>query len=154
MLDGAYNLDNYFPCGGAFPNPEATQEFTVLNNTSTHVMALPAGGRVSIVTKSGTNDWHGDVFEFYRSGGFNAKDYFTHATNKIHRNQFGGSLGGPIIKDKFFLSELSRHPAEPGHDHGNRLYTTSDMVNNGNFWGFCVSGFDGNGICRGPALGA
>ena len=58
---------------------------------------------VSIVTKSGTNNWHGDVFEFLRNGALNSKDYFTRLTDQIHRNQFGGSLGGPLVKDKLFV---------------------------------------------------
>jgi len=79
---------------------------------------------VSIVNKSGTNDWHGDVFEFYRSGGFNAKDYFTHATNKIHRNQIWRIAGGRSSRISSSSSgTIKGTRQEPGHDHGNRLYT-------------------------------
>lgn len=103
LLDGAYNEDNYYLAAAPFPNPDATQEMSVIGNNFDPRYGFTPGGVVSIVTKSGTNAWHGDVFDFYRNGGFNAEDYFTHETNAIHRNQFGGSLGGPVIKDKFFV---------------------------------------------------
>ena len=103
LLDGAYNEDNYQLAAAPFPNPDATQEFTVIGNNFDPRYGFAPGGVVSIVTKSGTNQWHGDVFEFYRNGSFNAEDYFTHLTNEVHRNQFGGSLGGPIVKDKLFV---------------------------------------------------
>ncbi len=102
LLDGAYNMDSYQLMAAPFPNPDATQEFTVIGNNFDPRYGFTPGGVVSIVTKSGTNNWHGDAFDFLRNGGFNSKDYFTHATDQIHRNQFGGSLGGPIIKDKLF----------------------------------------------------
>jgi hypothetical protein len=152
MLDGAYNLDNYYLAAAPFPNPDAVQEFTVLNNNFDPRYGFAAGGVVSIVTKSGTDDWHGNAFDYYRNGGFNAKDYFTHATNKIHRNQFGGSLGGPIVKDKLFaFGNYQGTRQSLGVTTGTGFIPTAAMMN-GDFSAYCGDGsgasqFDAQGLC-------
>ncbi len=58
---------------------------------------------VNVITKSGTNQFHGDLFEFVRNGDFNARNFFAPTQDSLRRNQFGGTIGGPIIKDKLFL---------------------------------------------------
>src|SRR5258708_30805771 len=58
---------------------------------------------VNVVTKSGTNEIHGDAFEFLRNGALNARDFFALKRDTLKRNQFGGVLGGPILKDKLFF---------------------------------------------------
>ena len=58
---------------------------------------------VNAVTKAGTNEWHGDLFEFLRNGDLNARDYFALARDPLKRNQWGGTVGGPIRKDKLFF---------------------------------------------------
>ena len=140
MLDGAYNQDNYYLAAAPFPNPDAVEEFTVLNNNFDPRYGFAAGGVVSIVTKSGTNDWHGHVFEFLRNGGFNAKDFFTDQSNQIHRNQFGGSFGGPIKKDKlFFFANYQGTRQSIAKVTGNGYIPTSAMYN-GDFSAYCQSG--------------
>src|SRR5207248_4769656 len=62
-----------------------------------------SGGSVSLVTESGTNDLHGDLFEFVRNGKFNARNAFATRRDTIKRNQFGGTVGGPIAKSKLFF---------------------------------------------------
>ncbi len=102
-LDGANNLDTYQMTGGPFPNPDATQEFNVVSgNYGAQYVSAP-GGAVNIVTKSGTNDVHGDVFEFVRNGYFNARNFFSTTPDVLKRNQFGGTLGAPIMRDKWFI---------------------------------------------------
>src|SRR5580704_10748997 len=148
MLDGAYNQDNYYLAAAPFPNPDAIQEFTVLSNNFDPRYGFAAGGVVSVVTKSGTNNWHGGVFEFLRNGGFNASDYFTHLTNQIHRNQFGGSIGGPIKKDKLFIFGNYQGTRQSlGQTTGTGFIPTAAMVNNGDFSAYCQNGFDGQGLC-------
>ena len=61
------------------------------------------GGVVNVVTKSGTNQFHGDAFEFVRNGALNARNFFAPTQDALKSNQFGGSLGGPIKKDKVFF---------------------------------------------------
>src|SRR5207302_3091287 len=64
---------------------------------------LKSSGTVSLVTKSGTNDFHGNAFEFVRNGIFNARNSFATKRDTIKRNQFGGTVGGPIQKNKLFF---------------------------------------------------
>src|SRR5437667_4509822 len=61
------------------------------------------GSQVSAVTKSGTNNIHGDLFEFVRNDLFNARNYFATKQSTLKRNQFGGTVGGPVIKNKLFF---------------------------------------------------
>lgn len=103
MLDGASNMDNYHNNAYPFPNPEATAEFRVITNNFDAQYGFSPGAVVSIVTKSGKNSWHGDVFEFVRNEKFNARDFFTQSRDILKRNQFGASAGGKIIQDKLFI---------------------------------------------------
>ncbi len=103
LLDGGYNVDTFTNVNMPFPFPDALQEFSVETN------ALPAqygehpGGVMNAVTKSGTNQFHGDVFDYLRNGDFNARGYFATARDTLKRNQYGGTIGGRIIKDKLFF---------------------------------------------------
>src|SRR2546422_7454268 len=62
-----------------------------------------AGGQVSIVTSSGTNQWHGGLFEYHRNSALDAKDFFADEKNPFKRHQYGGTIGGPLMKDKLFV---------------------------------------------------
>jgi outer membrane receptor protein involved in Fe transport len=110
MNDGFRN-DNAINEGGVFGIPatllpvDAIQEMAILNNTEAEY-GRNSGSIVNIVTKSGTNDLHGSVFEYFRNNALDARNYFNadpDPQNAFHNNQFGGSLGGPIIKDKTFF---------------------------------------------------
>ena len=82
---------------------EAVREYNVLEHTYGAEYGKRAGGQVSIVTSSGTNQWHGDVFEYLRNSALDAKSFFEAAKGPFKRNQFGGALGGPLKKDKMFV---------------------------------------------------
>jgi hypothetical protein len=84
------------------------QEFRVLTNGYGAEYVSAPGGAVNIVTKSGTNQFHGGVFEFVRNGALNGRNYFAANQDNIVRNQFVGRAGGPIRKDKFFISGRTR----------------------------------------------
>ncbi len=102
-LDGANNIDTWQVTGAPFPNPDAVQEFRVVTSTyGAEYVSAPAGA-VDIVTKSGTNKFHGDVWEFVRNGDLNARNFFAPTQDILKRNQFGAAAGGPIIKDKLFV---------------------------------------------------
>lgn len=103
MLDGGSNMDNYTNLALAFPNPDATQEFQVITNNFDAQYGFSPGAVVSIVTRSGTNTWHGNAFEFLRNDALNARDFFAHSRDTLKRNQFGASAGGRIIRDKLFI---------------------------------------------------
>src|ERR1700682_3380967 len=92
---------------GAALGVDAIQEFSVLTGGFSAEYGKAAGGVVNAITKSGTNAFHGDVYEFLRNSALDARDYFTRSANvprpDFKRNQFGASAGGPIIKDKTFI---------------------------------------------------
>jgi len=87
------------------PNIDATQEFRVITNSFGAEFGRNTGAIVTVATKSGTNDFHGNAYIYYRSDRFAARDFFdqTGSPNPLQRRQFGGSIGGPIIKDKLFF---------------------------------------------------
>src|SRR5437773_12470525 len=85
------------------PFPDALQEFKVETSASSAQNGVKSAGNVSLVTKSGTNAFHGDAFEFVRNGKFNARNTFALSRDTIKRNQFGGTLGGPVMKNKLFF---------------------------------------------------
>lgn len=106
LLDGGDNNDTFSNVNLPFPFPDALEEFSVETSALPARNGLHPGGVVNIVTKSGTNQLHGDVFEFYRDGAFNAapKQMTSAPTvpDSLLRNQFGGTIGGKIISDKLF----------------------------------------------------
>lgn len=96
MLDGAENNDNYTNISAPFPNPDAVQEFSIQTGGFDAQFGRGVGGVVNMVTKSGTNELHGSLFEFVRNNKFNAANFFS-GKDSLKRNQFGFSLGGPVV---------------------------------------------------------
>jgi hypothetical protein len=108
-LDGAYHNNPYDNGYMSMPFPDALQEFKVETGATGVQTGVKSSGSVSLVTKSGTNDLHGDLFEFVRNASFNARNAFYAKRDSIKRNQFGGTLGGPVMKNKlFFFSGYQR----------------------------------------------
>src|SRR4029079_4462417 len=103
LLDGAIHEDPYNNLTLPLPFPDALQEFKVETSALPAQYGYHSGSVVNAVTKSGTNQFHGDLFEFVRNGNFNARNFFAPAQDSLRRNQFGGTIGGPIKKDKLFL---------------------------------------------------
>ena len=109
-LDGGNNITGMRNYGNPSPNPDAVEEFRVETSAFGAQYGQFSAAVVSVVTKSGTNQWHGSLFEFNRNTDFNANTWAPahNAAGKIvispyHRNQFGGAVGGPIKKDKAFF---------------------------------------------------
>src|SRR6185503_13421280 len=103
-LDGGTNMTNLRNTGNILPNPDAIQEFRVQTNSYNAEYGRFASGVINVLTKSGTNDFHGSLFEFLRNTVFNANDWGSQlARAPFHRNQFGGTIGGPIKRDKTFF---------------------------------------------------
>jgi hypothetical protein len=96
MLDGAPFLDQYYNTNIPFPFPDALQEFSVQTSNYSARYGGNAGGVVNVVTRSGANALHGDLFEFNRNQDYNAADAFTRQVDPLHRNDFGGTVGGPV----------------------------------------------------------
>ncbi|HWR16949.1 MAG TPA: TonB-dependent receptor [Terriglobales bacterium] len=89
------------------PSPDSVQEFIVQTSMFDATTGRNAGGNIAVVTKSGTNTYHGSAFEFFRNEALNANDYFLKRAGRarpvLKRNQFGGTFGGAIVKDKTFF---------------------------------------------------
>src|SRR2546422_3224346 len=102
-LDGGYHNNPYDRGYMSMPFPDALQEFKVATGATSVQNGRKSSGTISLVTKSGTNQFHGDAFEFVRNGVFNARNAFALARDTIKRNQFGGTLGGPILQNKLFF---------------------------------------------------
>ncbi len=85
------------------PSPDAVEEFRILTNAFDAEYGRNSGSVVNVVTKSGGNAFHGNVYEFFRNKVLNSKGYFDTSKGKFNQNQFGGTLGGPIRKDKTFF---------------------------------------------------
>jgi len=103
LLDGGDNNDAFSNVNLPIPFPDAVQEFSVQTSALPAQYGLHPGGVVNIVTKSGSNAFHGDVFEFLRNYELNARQRATPARDSLKRSQFGGVAGGRIIKDKLFF---------------------------------------------------
>ncbi len=114
LLDGGLNTDLMENTVVLNPNPDAVAEFRILTSNYSAEYGRNAGGTISVVTKSGTNQIHGSAYDYLRNEAFNANSFFNNLTdlprNVLKRNQFGGTLGGPIViphliegKDKAFF---------------------------------------------------
>ena len=120
LVDGIDN-NNYFAGEAAqLPSVDSIQEFEVQTNTFAAEYGRNTGSVINLVTKSGTNQLHGSVYEFFRNDVLDARNYFNQATfpkSGLHLNQFGGTLGGPIVKNGTFFFLNYRGLPEEGWHH-------------------------------------
>jgi hypothetical protein len=106
LVDGVSVTDEYFNNVVLNPSPDAIQEFNISKTNYAAEFGGKSGGVINVVTQSGTNRFHGSLYEFLRNSVFDAKNFFAfanQATPPFQENQFGGALGGPIAKDKTFF---------------------------------------------------
>jgi carboxypeptidase family protein len=132
-LDGGINMTNLRNTGNILPNPDAIQEFRVQTNSYNAEYGRYASGIINVLTKSGTNQFHGSAFEFLRNTVFNANDWgSTLDRAPFHRNQFGATLGGPIKHDKafFFASYSGLRQATSTFLSGARVPTALERTGN------------------------
>jgi hypothetical protein len=102
LLDGVDYNDMYINTNLPFPSPDALQEFNVQTDNMSAAYGNATGGVANVVTKSGTDKIHGDAFEYLRNYAMDAKNYFATSPDPLKQNQFGGTIGGPILKGKLF----------------------------------------------------
>ncbi|WP_260736102.1 TonB-dependent receptor [Tunturiibacter lichenicola] len=102
-LDGGDHNDYMTNVNLPFPFPDAVAQFSVETTALGAQSGLHPGGLVNVVTRSGSNDWHGTAFEFIRNNFIDATNFFSTAKDTLHQNQFGGTFGGRVIKDKLFF---------------------------------------------------
>ena len=156
ILDGGDNNDVFTNVNLPFPFPEALQEFKVETSTLPARYGLHPGGVVNMVTRSGSNDWHGDLFEYIRNGDLNARNYFAPTQDSLKRNQFGGDIGGHIIRDKLFLFTAYQGTRNRQNPTSNTSFIPTAATLAGNFSvfdsGACVSGGQGRALIN-PTTG-
>jgi carboxypeptidase family protein len=103
LLDGATNTDPTFNTQNLSPSPDAVQEFQVETSSYTADMGGAGGGQINIVTHSGSNQHHGTVYEFLRNGALDASSFGSMGNNHLVQNNFGASVGGPLVGKKTFI---------------------------------------------------
>ena len=106
LLDGVYNIDPKLNTFGVRPSVDAIREFEMLTSTYDASFGRNPGAQVNVILNSGSNDFHGSLFEFHRNAALDARNFFAPAGEpkpKYIRNQFGGAIGGPIKHDRTFF---------------------------------------------------
>ena len=164
MVNGG-NVNEGVNMGTAIvPNLDSIAEFRILTNNSDAEYGNYAGGQVNAITKSGTNSYHGDVFDFLRNTDLDARNFYAPSIGKFIQNQFGGTFGGPIVKDKlFFFGDYQGTRQILGQSTGNILVPSiddrqgnvSDLSNLlsgsvvGNYWAQQLAGKLGHPVTAG-----
>ena len=148
LLDGGDNNDSFTNVNMPIPFPDALAEFSVETSTLPARYGLHPGGVVNAVTKSGTNRWHGDLFEFLRNGDANAINYFAPRQDSLKRNQFGGTLGGRIIRDKLFFFGGFQQSYIRQDPSSSTAYVPTTAALAGDFSALDGAGCQANGVAR------
>ncbi|HUA15941.1 MAG TPA: carboxypeptidase regulatory-like domain-containing protein [Verrucomicrobiae bacterium] len=158
LLDGIDASENSNNEVGYTPSPDAIQEFNLITQNASAEFGSYEGGVISTTIKSGTNQFHGSAFEYYRDGNFNANLWSNGLSNPVVPrpglvwNQFGLSVGGPIIKNKLFFFadyEGQRFDTPPS---GANVFVLTNAERGGDFGALCTDAggtFDNTGICNG-----
>jgi hypothetical protein len=151
LLDGMDNNQVSDNLLGYTPAPDAIQEFNLITNNAPAEFGNFEGGIVSATIKSGTNSFHGDVWDFFRNDVLNANSWSNDVTDqpkaKLRWNMFGGTLGGPIIKNRlFFFADYQAQRFDiPSSAGSNTVFTAAER--SGDFSAICTTGFDASGVC-------
>lgn len=155
LLDGMDNNQVSDNLLGYTPAPDAIQEFNLITSDAPAEFGNFQGGIVNATIKSGTNQFHGDVWEYFRNDVLNANQWENKfggpgnelAKPKLRWNMFGGTIGGPIIKNKlfFFADYQGQRFDHPASSSFITVFTAAER--NGDFSGLCTSGFT-NGLCN------
>ena len=139
QLDGALHVDPHNLKNLPMPFPDALQEFKVESSATSPTAGTFSGAWVNAVTRSGTNEFHGSAFEFLRNDAFNARGYFATDDSTLKRNQFGGTIGGPIVPNKlFFFTGVQLTTLRTDPTDAVKTVLNTDMVN-GDFSTFMSS---------------
>jgi hypothetical protein len=152
FLDGTQYNNPFDATNLPFPFPDALQEFKVETSTLTAQNGMHSAAAINAVVKSGTNKIHGDVFEFLRNGDMNARNFFALKRDTLKRNQYGGTVGGPIKKDRLFFFagyQGTKLRSDPGGSVG-FVPTTQMLAGDFTSW---VSSCNGGKNLTGPYTG-
>ncbi len=156
MIDGMDNNERVIGTIGVRPSIDAIQEFKVQTSLYSAEVSRTSGGVINILTKSGTNNFHGSLFEFLRNDKFDANGNYNFTggaqlpKQKFRQNQFGGSIGGPIKKDRtFFFGDFEALKIRQGIAITAVIPTAKQRI--GDFSENCSAGFNAAGICANAA---
>jgi outer membrane receptor protein involved in Fe transport len=133
LLDGVDYNDMYINANLPFPSPDALQEFNVQTNNMSAAYGNATGGVANVVTKSGTDQIHGDVFEYLRNYAMDAKNYFADSPDPLKQNQFGGIIGGPIWRGKLFYFGSYQGTRQNTSNNGQISQVPTQAERNGDF---------------------
>jgi hypothetical protein len=153
LIDGANNFNGV---DGGFvlkPPVDAITEFRILTHNSTAEFGNSLGSTTNIITRGGTNKFHGALWEFLRNDAFDATNYFAKSTEPLKRNQFGATFGGPVQKDKtFFFAFYEGSRIRQGETAGSTVPSLKQRT--GDFSELCDptkgESFDSAGLCSNP----
>ena len=138
LLDGVTNVDSVNGGFALRTPPDAVTEFRILTSNAPPEYGETSGATTTVVTKSGTNRFHGDVYDFLRNNSFDARNFFAASTEPLHQNQFGVTLGGPLRHDKdFFFVYYEGQRARQGETRTAIVPTAAER--SGNFSGLTDS---------------
>ena len=132
MVNGADAQEGVHNGAAILPNLDSISEFRIITNNFNAEYGNFSGGQINVVTKSGTNQFHGDVFDFLRNTDFDAANFFAGGTRgDFKQNQFGGTIGGPIKKDKvFFFGDYQGNKQILGQTQSFAVPTAQDRMGN------------------------
>ncbi len=143
LMDGGTHNDPFNNLNLPMPFPDALQEFKAETSALPARYGHHAASAVNIVTKSGTNKFHGDLFEFVRNYKFNARNFFATERDSLKRNQFGGTLGGPIKANKLFFFGGYQGKIEKSNPGTTISYAPTAAMRAGDFTGFASPACNG-----------
>lgn len=134
LLDGVYNIDPKLNTFGVRPSVDAIREFEMLTSTYDASFGRNPGAQVNVILNSGTNNFHGSLFEFHRNAALDARNVFAPANEpkpKYLRNQFGGAIGGPIVRDRtFFFADYEGTRSREGITRITNVPTAEERAGN------------------------
>src|SRR5215471_3890275 len=133
IMDGGTHNDPFNNLNLPTPFPDALQEFKVETSALPARYGHHAASAVNVVTKSGSNTLHGDAFEFWRNWRFNEKNYFAPTVDSLNRNQFGGTAGAPVVKNKLFFFGGYQGKDERSNPATTISYAPTQAMLNGDF---------------------
>ena len=133
IMDGGTHNDPFNNLNLPTPFPDALQEFKVETSALPARYGMHAASAVNVVTKSGGNVLHGDAFEFLRNWRFNSKNYFAPTVDSLNRSQFGGTVGGPIVKNRLFFFGGYQGKDERSNPATTIRYVPTQAMLNGDF---------------------
>jgi hypothetical protein len=134
LLNGTTVQEFAFSGTAIIPNLDSIAEFRILTNNFDAEYGNYAGGQINVITKSGANRFHGSAFEFLRNTAFDAKNFFAVQRDDHKENQFGGTFGGPIKRDKlFFFGDYQGDRVILGQSALGRIPVPSNAERNGDF---------------------